>query len=229
MDKIPLDNKWLPPSPHREEILKAIEKGQAYIEERGHNIPPLLVFEDEGGVIELPTVRYLMTRRGMQLVAAGDTSSSDQTKHHDVCGTVDELKGLAREQPDLPHSNPAIFSQLLDDACYMISRMQRRLKNYEEFRAEMAALCKRMTAIEGPDPNVEVKIADEIRVILRDSKESIPLRIDELDELAEGVRNIASRLESCLSTYKKAAIEVNACYEAIKGGRNWKTKEPNAS
>ena len=59
-DILDVNRKWLPPSPHREEILKAVESGAAYIKERGHNIPPLLVFED-GGVIELPKVRYEKT------------------------------------------------------------------------------------------------------------------------------------------------------------------------
>lgn len=217
MDKSISENRWLPPSPHKEEVLKRVEAGRAHIEERGHNIPPLLVFED-GGVIELPKVRYMMTHRGMELVAADDYLPRGQTKHNDVCGTIDELKGLLKEC--LLESNPDHFNRLLDDACYMTNRMQRRRENYQEFAAEFASLCERMAAIEGPETEQTYKKSDEIRAILRDSPEAIT----SIYELAEGIRDVANNLESCLSAYKKVAIEVGALYENIKGGRNWKKK-----
>ena len=225
MDKSISENRWLPPSPHKEEVLKRVEAGRAHIEERGHNIPPLLVFED-GGVIELSKVRYMMTRRGMELVAADDYSSeqSEQTKHNDVCGTIDELKGLLRENPDLLKSNPDHFNRLLDDACYMANRMQRRRENYREFAANLASLCERMAAIEGPETEKIHKKANEIRAILRDLPETVISKLEEIDELAEGIRDVANNLESCLSAYKKVAIEVGGLYENIKGGRNWQRK-----
>jgi hypothetical protein len=217
------ENRWLPPSPHKEEVLKRIETGRAHIEERGHNIPPLLVFED-GGVIELPKVRYMMTHRGMELVAVDDFSPRGQTKHNDVCGTIDELKGLLKENPDLLESNPDHFNRLLDDACYMTNRMQRRRENYREFAAELASLCERMAAIEGPETEQTYKKSEEIRAILRDSPEAIMSKLEEIYELAEGIRDVANNLESCLSAYKKVAIEVGGLYENIKSGRNWKRK-----
>ncbi len=234
MDKSISENRWLPPSPHKEEVLKRVEAGRAHIEERGHNIPPLLVFED-GGVIELPKVRYMMTHRGIELVAADDysprgvvhevtTERSEQTKHNDVCGTIDELKGLLKENPDLLKSNPDHFNRLLDDACYMTNRMQRRRENYREFAANLASLCERMAAIEGPETGQTYKKSDEIRAILRDSPETVTSKLEEIYELAEGIRDVANNLESCLSAYKKVAIEVGALYENIRGGRNWKGK-----
>ena len=76
MEKRMPENRWLPSPPHREEILKVIEAGRAHIEERGHNVPPLLIFED-GGAIELPRVRHRVTRRGMQLAADDDATSNN--------------------------------------------------------------------------------------------------------------------------------------------------------
>ena len=223
MDKSISGNRWLPPSPHREEILKRVEAGRAHIRERGHNIPPLLVFED-GGVIELPRVRYMMTHRGMELVAVDDFSSRGQTKHNDVCGTIDELKGLLKENPDLPKSEPDYFDRLLDDARYMTSRIQRRRENYEKFAADIAALGKRMVEFGGPETEQSHKKAEEIRAILRNSPETITSKIDEIYELAEGIRDVANNLEACLSAYKEVAIEVGELYGQIKGGRNWKRK-----
>lgn len=221
MDRAIGENRWLPPSPHKEEVLKAIEKGQAYIEERGHNIPPLLVFED-GGAIELPKVRWMMTRRGKQLVATGDSSAAAQTKHRDVCGTIDELKGLLKDKPELAKCDPDRLYQLLDDACYMISRMQRRRERYEKFAADIASLGKRMETVRGPEPDQAYKKADEIRTFLQNSPEDIPAKLERLYELAEGMRDVASKLENCLSAYKDTAIEVGKLYGEIKGGRKWK-------
>jgi len=243
MDKSVSENRWLPPSPHREEILKKVEAGRAHIMERGHNIPPLLVFED-GGVIELPRVRYMMTRRGIELVAADDYSTKgvvheaegceqseaistegiEQTKHNDVCGTIDELKGLLKENPELPKSDPEHLNKLLDDVYYMTNRMQRRRENYEKFAAELASLCERMTTIESPETEQSYRKADEIRAILRDSPETITSRLEAIYELAEGIRDVANKMEACLSAYKKAAIEVGELYEKTKGGRNWEKK-----
>ncbi|MBM3243192.1 hypothetical protein FJZ31_43585 [Candidatus Poribacteria bacterium] len=223
MEKNISENRWLPPSPHKEEVLKRVEAGRAHIEERGHNIPPLLVFED-GGVIELPKVRYMMTHRGMELIAADDYLPGGQTKHNDVCGTIDELKGLLKENPDLLKSNPDHFNRLLDDACYMTNRMQKRRENYREFATEFASLCERMAAIEGPETKQVHKKAEEIRAILQDSPETVTSKLEEIYELAEGIRDVANNLESCLSAYKKVAIEVGGLYENIKGGRNWKRK-----
>ncbi|MFQ6044422.1 MAG: hypothetical protein ACE5PV_26515 [Candidatus Poribacteria bacterium] len=228
MNKTISENRWLPPSPHREEVLKFLEAGRAHIEERGHNIPPLLIFED-GGAIELPKVRYLMTRRGMQLVAAEDSSSNNQTKHSDVCGTIDELKGLLKEKPELLKSEPETLNKLLDDAHYMIFRMQRRRENYQKFADDIVSLYKRMTEIEEPELEQAYKKLDEIRAMLRDSPETVNSKVGEIYELAEGIRDVANNLESCLSRYKESAIKIGALYERIKGGRNWQKQAAKSS
>ena len=40
------DSRWMPPSPHREAIIWTLHQGRAHIEERGHDLPPLFVYED---------------------------------------------------------------------------------------------------------------------------------------------------------------------------------------
>jgi len=227
MDKSISENRWLPPSPHREEVLKAIESGRACIEERGHNTPPLLVFVGEGGAIELPKVRYAATRRGMQLVAVGDSSPAGQTRHPDVCGTVDELKGLLRETPELVESDPDALRQLLDDALYMVSRLQQRRETYAKFATEVATLCEKMDAATGPDPEDAYDRLGRIRAALRESPEAVSARLDALDELAEGVRDVANALERRLRECRETAIEVGALYARVKGGRDWQP-QPHA-
>ena len=139
-DILDVNRKWLPPSPHAEAVLKTIKSGTAHIEQRGHDTAPLGVFED-GGVIELPAIRYEQTYRGMALVSAGESTPADQTRHTDVCGSVDGLQGLLKDAPELVASRPERLYQLLNDACYMIGRMQKRLDAYVQFVADIASLC----------------------------------------------------------------------------------------
>ena len=56
MVEISVAEHWLPPSPHREAVLDVLSDGRAHLVERGHRVPPLLVFED-GGAMELPSAR----------------------------------------------------------------------------------------------------------------------------------------------------------------------------
>jgi hypothetical protein len=54
--------RWLPPSPHRERILRYLRSGRAHLlpddgDGAGRALPPLVQFED-GGVMPLPVVRW---------------------------------------------------------------------------------------------------------------------------------------------------------------------------
>ena len=221
-DILDVDRRWLPPSPHKEEILKAVDKGAAYIEERGHDVPPLLVFDDGGGVIELPKVRFENTYRGMKLVTGGKVAQSDQTRHPDVCGSVDELKGLLKDQPELVTSEPERLLQLLDDACYMISRMKKRFGAYQQFMSDVASVTGE--TIEGPGPERAYKAAEGIRDFLK-RPEEVKGNLEKLYELAEEMRDVAGKQEKCLSTHKDWAIEIGQLYENIRGSRVWKKEE----
>jgi len=221
MDAALAENRWMPPSPHREQVLKEIEAGRAFIRERGHNVPPLLVFGGEGGVIELPKVRYKKTRRGMQLIADADSSDSGQTRHPDVCGSVDEFKGLLAEQPELARTDPALLLQLLDDACYMIGRMHRRRETYAKFAKTVAELCQNIESAPAPEVDAATTNADQLRDVLRDAPETVPARTDELAQLAEGIRDVANALEDALRTCRKASMPILGLIDELRGGRNW--------
>lgn len=213
-----VNRRWLPPEPAVWKVIEAIEKDSAHIEKRGHHEPPLLVFED-GGVIELPKVRYRETHRGMQLISEEDVSDSGVTRHRDVCGTVDEIEGILRDDPASVQADPHRFDQLLDNALYMIERMSKREDEYREFLAEIAGLCARPPR--GPDPKMASKAADEIRMLLHEHPEDVSRYVELLNALAEDVRHVASNQERCLREHKALAMKINRLYENVKGARNW--------
>ena len=217
-DILDVNRRWLPPSPHVEKVIETVEKGLAVIEKRGHHEPPLLVFED-GGVIELPKVRYQETHRGMQLVSEEGVSDSGVTRHRDVCGTVDEIKEILRDDPASVQADPHRFDQLLDNALYMIERMYKREDEYREFLVAIAAICAQPP--KGPDPKMASKAAEEIRMLLHEHPEDVTKYVELLNSLAEDVRHVASKQEKCLREHKELAMKVYALYKAVKGARNW--------
>lgn|GEM_PF-745319 len=218
-----VNRRWLPPQPHLDKVIEAIQKGSAHIEKRGHNEPPLLVFED-GGVIELPRARYENTHRGMQLVSAPDAVEAGKTtKHRDVCGCVDEIKGTVKDAPELVSKDPHVFDQLLDDALYMITRMRHREDEYKKFVSDIIALCTNLPS--SPDPKMAFNAADEMRLILHEHPADVSKYTELLNCLAEDVRYVASMQERCLAEYKKRAVAIFKFYRAVKGGRNWEKEE----
>ncbi|MHB0998709.1 MAG: hypothetical protein ACYC27_05630 [Armatimonadota bacterium] len=217
-DILDVNKAWLPPAPNAERVAGLVQAGRAYIEHRGHNLPPLVVFED-GGVIELPNVRYAETYRGMETVSAVDLDKSEQTRHPDVCGCVDEFKGLIGDNPDIINEDPEKMHLLLDDASYMISRMRKRLDAYHYFAAKVIEVC--LTIVESPDPEQSTNAANALHEYIDRKPGSDEMDIDELYRLAEDVRDVASRQEAALAKYKDLAIQVGELYQEIKGARNW--------
>ena len=216
-----IENRWLPPSPHREEVLKFLERGRAHIEERGHNVPPLLVFED-GGVMELPLARY----DGRNFSPATGETSARQTSYYDVCGTIDELKKQLKENPEQAQSDPARLFELIDDACYMLSRMQRRREKYREFAEAVQSVSERLSQIGGPRTEDAFEKAEGLRDFFRNSPEKVTEKLRDLYDMAEGIRKVANRMEKeVLYAYRDLAIELGELYAQIKGSRKWEKGE----
>lgn len=213
------DSRWWPPSPHREEILKIIERGRAHLEAQGHGRPPLLVYED-GGAMELPKVRYV---NGQFTASDGSEPEHQTTRFLDVCGTVDELKRLLRERPS--EATPERLRELLDDAGYMLARMQRRLSEYAQFASRVSTLATRLQAIQPPD----LQPAQEALAALRTLLQTLPDDVEQPNQLAEQVRDVANRMEQTLYPYRDLAIELGALYEEIRGARQWRRKDTPGS
>ena len=215
-----IENRWFPSSPHKEEVLKFLERGRAHIEERGHNIAPLLVFED-GGVMELPLARY----KDGNFSPADGAPASRQTNYYDVCGSMDELKKLLVEKPEMAQSDPGRLFELIDDACYMLSRMQRRHEKYRGFADAVKSVSERLDQIAGPDTEDAYKKAGELRDALRNGPEKVAEKLHYLCELAEGVRDVANRMEKeVLYAYRDLAIELGELYTRIRGSRKWEKR-----
>ncbi len=215
-----IENRWLPPSPHREAVLEFVRRGRAHIAERGHNAPPLLVFED-GGVMELPLARY----KDGNFSPADGVSASRQTNYYDVCGSMDELNKLLAEKPEMAQSDPGRLFELIDDACYMLSRMQRRREKYREFADAVKSVSEQLDQIAGPDTEDAYRKAGELRGALRNEPEKVAEKLHYLRELAEGVRDVANRMEKeVLYAFRDLATELGELYTQIRGSRKWEKR-----
>ena len=214
-------NRWMPPSPHRERILHEIAIGAAHIVERGHNVPPLLAFED-GGVFELPRVRLEETRRGLQLTVSDEAAGAGETRFYDVCSTVDEILGQVGEQHAL---DPAEMTALLDDIRYMIGRMAWRSQQYVAFFETIRATAEQALALPRPDHASAPIRLERLRADLdawstvdgEDSQERVVAS-------AEHARTLAQELEDYLAQCRQLAIDIHNTYAEIKGGRQWQEK-----
>ncbi len=215
------DPKWLPGSPHREAILEFLADGRAHVEQRGHGLAPLLVFED-GGAMELPLARYERTERGMQLVAAKRPETPDQTKYRDVCGSIDAIKAWLGNDPAGAWKQKEELVALVDDVSHMLGRVRQRREAYEAFAAELRGLCDAMDGQEKPDTAPGLAGAEELRRGLElDAPEALLNRREQLLSAAEAVRSLAQQEEDGLAGWKALAIRVGGLYRLIRGARQW--------
>ncbi|HET6383399.1 MAG TPA: hypothetical protein VFJ58_08420 [Armatimonadota bacterium] len=216
------NDRWLPPSPHREKLLEIVAKGRGHIEEQGHGLPPLLVYED-GGTMELPLFRWI----DGEAVAGGGSDPGHRTTHFlDVCGSIDELKRILTDDPGIASRDPARLNRLLEDALYMIHRMDRRLEQYHDFCENVESQIRRMELCIGVDWEPAEQSAAIIRQALTDRPAAIPKNLKKLFEEAEKIRNVASGLEEALYLLRDACIEIFTLYEEVRGARQWKMQPP---
>jgi len=218
-----VENRWFPPSPHKEAVLEFLNKGRAHIEERGHNVPPLLVFED-GGVMELPKARY----KNGNFSPDESSSSSRQTNYSDVCGNIDELKRLLQTQPELAKSDPARLFGFIDDVCYLLSRMQRRQEAYKSAVDSATKVIEKMQKIEGPNVNEAYEKSEILKNAINENSDKLPEKIEELFNLAEDIRDVANRMEqNVLYPFRDLFIELGEIYYQVRGSRAWENRKEN--
>ena len=210
-----VEDRWFPPSPHREAVLGYLEQGRAHIEERGHNVAPLIAFED-GGVMELPSVRF-DKERAFWCEPGGATR---HTLSSDVCGAIDEIRRRLEKPTETEGPEPERLGSLIEDACYMLRRMQRRREHYEEFARALCELAERAAAIGGPNLDDAETAGDALQSVLAQG-----LDVPRLVDLAEQVRDAANKMEQSLYAHRDLAIDVNRAYEKVRGGRDWSRKK----
>jgi len=221
MDLKDIENRWFPPSPHKEAVMDFLNRGRAHLEERGHNIPPLLVFED-GGVMELPKAHF----KDGNFSPDESSQASRQTNYSDVCGTIDEFKNLLQTQPELAENNPSRLFELLDDVCYLLSRMQRRREAYRSSAEAIEKVIERLKQVAGPNVDDAYQRADILKKFFKESPDNVSGELDKLFNTAEEMRDVANRMEQeVLYTFRDLFIEIGEIYAQIKGSRAWEKKK----
>ncbi|MFP3903385.1 MAG: hypothetical protein ACLFWB_03985 [Armatimonadota bacterium] len=215
--ELDVNPRWLPPQEHAEKILEWVEEGRCHIEHRGHKKAPILVFDD-GGAMELPTVRWMETPRGWRLASIGDEHTEQQTSHYDVCGTVDIIEEAIEGEPDLEG-----LQDLLDDIEHMLRRMKSRRDEYEAFVSGVRK------ALESEVRRKEVEPAygwlDELREMLDRPPQEVQEDREKIVEKAEAVREVAQFLEYSLTDFREIALQIHRLYEEVRGARNWSQEE----
>lgn len=165
----------------------------------------------------------LETRRGQDERTGAENGTTEEwrtTRYSDVCGGTDELKRLLIEEPAAANSaeGRATLRGLVDDAQYMLARMEVRLREYQAFRDELAAIVAQMREIAEPRLHDSTQEGETLRALLQ--REG-PLPADELIQRAEAVRQVANDMEGALRRHKVATIAAGRAYLALKGARGW--------
>lgn len=212
-DTLGVHQRWLPPAEHAEKLAQWVGEGRCRVMHRGHGVAPALEFED-GGSMELPSVRWALTSRGHCLVSISDVHSEEKTTHSDVCGTVDAMKEAIAGEPDVTG-----LQEFLDDIEHMIRRMKKRRDEYDQFTEQLREAFD--TEIRRKPVPPAFDLLDDLREALSQSSSQISANHDDIVVKAEKVRDIAQYLEYSLADYKKMVLEINRLCREIRGGRSW--------
>ena len=212
-------SRWLPESPHKEAVLAMVRAGRAHVEPRGHGLAPLLVFTD-GGVMELPRARVKANGKDFWQ----DTTSGPgtrQTKHCDICGSLDEFRALLQHEPELADQDPQRLLALLDDVDYMLSRLVARREGYEAFVAELESAAASARTLATPDVPAAQAESAELRRALGEGADVVRERLAELLERAERLREVANASERIVAAHRDEAVQVGKAFLAVRGARDW--------
>jgi hypothetical protein len=142
------------------------------------------------------------------------------TRYSDVCGGTDELKRFLAEEPELAATaeGRATLRSLVDDASYMLGRMEVRLREYQAFRDELGRLVQAMRQIEASRLHDSTREAERLHEILGRAG---ALPVEEVFDRAEAIRQVANDMEGALRRHKEAVIAAGRAYLRVKGPRDW--------
>jgi hypothetical protein len=158
----------------------------------------------------------------------GASAPGRRTRFSDVCGTIDELKRLLHEEPVGGTARAEVFDGLIDDALFMEARMEIRLREYEQFRAAVAAIAAQLQEL-GPSRRQEaIATAPALKAQLARGWPLSGVERTEVVDCAEAIRAVAQSLEDTLSRYKTLALELARAYRAIQGNRSWVLEDGEA-
>ena len=213
---VDLENRWMPPSPHRERIIEELETGRLTLRERGHGLPPVVVHED-GGHIDLPDIRWNGTRWRL---ADKPSAGGRQTAYSDVCGCSFEAAEIIGQADALSERDVTRIRELEHDVDYMVGRMDRRLQKYSDFAASLESIARKIGEITRPDPGDVGEYFEEAAKLLREGPLDSNSK-DRLADLTERTRLVAQAQEDTMKEKKDLAIQALLAFEALRGARNW--------
>lgn len=151
-----------------------------------------------------------------------------RTQFSDVCGTIDELKRMVHEEPEAVVGAPEALEALVDDALFMLARMEPRLREYEQFRIEIVALAAALQEVGDSRRQEALAAAPALRALLRRARLLTGDERAAAIASAEAIRAVAQDLESKLYRYKELALALARAYRAIQGNRSWVLDESEA-
>ena len=145
-----------------------------------------------------------------------------QTRFSDVCGTMDEFKRMHVEEYEcILDDPPAAVTTLLEDARYMLLRMQQRIGEYDDYRARVASALQRLDEESSTDTEPAERALAFLDDLSRSQGDYAATGVPEIAELAEAIRSVASSLEHELRSRMELALELNRLFLEIKRDRPW--------
>ena len=145
-----------------------------------------------------------------------------QTRFSDVCGTMDEFKRLHGEEYERVLEDPAaLLPPLLEDARYMILRMQQRIGEYDDYRASVAAALRRLDEAASTDTGPAERALALLNDLVQSQGDYAATGVSEIADLAEAIRSVASSLEHELLARMELAVVQHRLFLEIKRDRPW--------
>jgi len=149
-----------------------------------------------------------------------------QTRFSDVCGTMDELKRLWEKERDKVFKSPENYVEpLLEDALFMLFRMDERLKEYRSFVEEVRGYIELMEKVEEADLGGAKKAVDLVRSYVKSITGPEEVKLEELNNAAESIRSVANDQEGRLRACKELALKIYDGFMKVKGNREWLLEE----
>jgi hypothetical protein len=145
-----------------------------------------------------------------------------QSRFSDVCGTIDELKRLLRDDyAEVALDPEAAIAPLLADARFMLGRMRTRLAEYEEFKERLREVLLLMDCL----AEVHAQPADEgLRSLghcIRSGEDFGSSPVLDMEAAAESIRAVAGSQEDRLRGFMDLALKAGELFEGIRGARPW--------
>ena len=145
-----------------------------------------------------------------------------QTRFSDVCGTMDELKRLQYEEREQVSTDPMeVVAPLLEDARYMLARMQQRIGEYDDYRARVRSALQRLDDAPGIDTGPAQQAMSFLDGLARSPDRYAETDVGEIGHAAEAIRSVASSLEHELRERMELALELHTLFQEIRRDRPW--------